>query len=211
MSSLRRRVVSGLILLHFFAILAATNVASPPESPVWGWFAGLFRPYVNAADLNHGYRFFAPDPGPSHLVEYELTMPSGKVEKGRFPDRRQEWPRLLYHRYFMLAEHLNMFYMPVQEAQDQLEDPRLKSEVRIDIQNHAEEFKKQYRRFAESYGRELLRRTGAVSVKLQLVEHGIPPAPVFASGKTRLDDQSLYMPLGEPVIVSAEPQAEELR
>ena len=39
----------------------------------------VFRPYLEAAYLDHGYAFFAPDPGPSHLVRYELEFDDGGV------------------------------------------------------------------------------------------------------------------------------------
>ncbi|NIO41435.1 MAG: hypothetical protein GTO41_15415, partial [Burkholderiales bacterium] len=54
--------------------------------------------------LDHGYRFFAPEPGPGHLVRYEVTTSDGAGAAGQFPDRDRIWPRLLYHRWFMLSE-----------------------------------------------------------------------------------------------------------
>ena len=65
------------------------------------------RPVHEALYLGHGYRFFAPDPGPSHILEYRIN--AGEPEKeiiARFPDRNEHWPRLLYHRWFMLSETL---------------------------------------------------------------------------------------------------------
>ncbi len=206
-----RWLVSGLILLHFLAILAATNVASRPFSPLWEALADFFRPYVNATDLNHGYRFFAPNPGPSHLVEYELTMPDGKVEKGRFPDRRQEWPRLLYHRYFMLAEHLDGFFGEWQDTVARQSIPTLEPAAKLSLAAEAESERQLYQSVAESFGRALMHRAGAVRVKLTLLEHGIPSADMFAQGHTALDDHSFYMPLGEPLIFTDAPQPEELR
>ena len=35
-----------------------------------------------------------------------VTRDGRKIE-GSFPDKKAEWPRLLYHRYFMLSEHLS--------------------------------------------------------------------------------------------------------
>ncbi len=57
--------------------------------------------------LGHGYRFFAPNPGPSHLVRYEVEFADGRTESHRFPDTQEQWPRLLYHRHFMVAEQVN--------------------------------------------------------------------------------------------------------
>ena len=55
--------------------------------------------------MRHGYRFFAPDPGPSHLILYEVSLENGETASGRFPDQNVHRPRLLYHRFFMISEH----------------------------------------------------------------------------------------------------------
>ena len=62
--------------------------------------------------LANGYRFFAPEPGPSHLIRYEVTLPDGTRKEGFFPDRAHHQPRLLYHRYFMLSEFVNTLDNP---------------------------------------------------------------------------------------------------
>ena len=82
----------------------------PPESEVWQqplvprnlrWF---FHHYLNLMYLNHGYEFFAPDPGGSNLVRYTIRDSGGQeVTQGQFPDLKEQWPRLLYHRHLMLA------------------------------------------------------------------------------------------------------------
>jgi hypothetical protein len=59
---------------------------------------------MKITSLDNGYRFFAPDPGPSHLLRYELVRDEKVVASGIFPDRQAHFPRLLYHRYFMIAE-----------------------------------------------------------------------------------------------------------
>ena len=62
--------------------------------------------YLDALYLNHGYQFFAPDPeqrppDPStSLMDDRNTI----VDQGEFPSKEDNWPRLLYHRYFMLAD-----------------------------------------------------------------------------------------------------------
>jgi hypothetical protein len=67
--------------------------------------------------LNHGYAFFAPDPGPNHLVDYKVEFADGRpAVSGRFPDLSKERPRLLYHRHFMLSEALNSRFAPPEFA-----------------------------------------------------------------------------------------------
>lgn len=56
--------------------------------------------------MNHGYHFFAPEPGASTVVRYVATRSDGSVVTGQIPDRSQHIPRLLYHRHFMLTESL---------------------------------------------------------------------------------------------------------
>lgn len=128
-----RWLVSLLIVLHIGAVFSApwdlsTNRALPPgyipptdnmgrqippalDANVWqepviprtlrGWF---FRHYLNLFYLNHGYEFFAPDPNGSHLIRYQIRDSGGReIANGQFPDLKQQWPRLLYHRHMMLA------------------------------------------------------------------------------------------------------------
>src|SRR5258708_28220683 len=117
-----RAAVSAMILFHLAAAVVAALVAAPPVSDLSSAVASVFRPYINAVDLNHGYRFFAPDPGPSHLVRYHLEFSDGSKRDGQFPNLDEERPRLLYHRYFMLSEKLFGFYAAVQEIDERIKD-----------------------------------------------------------------------------------------
>jgi hypothetical protein len=186
-----RAIVSAAIVFHLAAVVVAALLAVPPFSPFWSIFAGIFRPYINAADLNHGYRFFAPDPGSSHIVDYHLEFSDGTIRDGRFPNLDEQWPRLLYHRYFMLSEHLNNFYGMWQESLERSRGPLPKAVDRRELVKGAAETERLYHAFARSYGNELLRRTGAIRVTLKLVEHAIP-SPQDAAAGQRLDDPALY-------------------
>ena len=64
----------------------------------------MVAPVHRALFMGHGYRFFAPNPSASHLVQYKVTRDDGTQVEGAFPDRDSMWPRLLYHRWFMLSE-----------------------------------------------------------------------------------------------------------
>ncbi|HYO26026.1 MAG TPA: hypothetical protein VEQ85_13870 [Lacipirellulaceae bacterium] len=66
---------------------------------------GFFWHYDNLLYINNGYDFFSPDPTFSHLIRYEVyDAQGGKIASGEFPNRREQWPRLLYHRYMMLVD-----------------------------------------------------------------------------------------------------------
>ena len=110
MSVLRK---AGFLLLNIwiaFHVLAVFLAPSgmPPSSPLLVNAAEFARPYNEALFLNHGYHYFAPDPGASTLVEWSINRPDDIPIKGRFPDPGTT-PRLLYHRYFMLAENVEAF------------------------------------------------------------------------------------------------------
>ncbi len=99
-----RRLVSAWLLYHVVGIIIAPAAVSPSSALLqssWRWF----RPYLQFFYLNHGYHFFAPEPGASTLVGYTLEFPDGARETGRFPNPGIS-PRLLYHRHFMLSEFL---------------------------------------------------------------------------------------------------------
>jgi hypothetical protein len=65
------------------------------------------RHYANLLFINHGYDFFSPDPGVSHLLKYEVFNDAGeKIASGQFPHRGEQWPRLFYHRHMMLVEQM---------------------------------------------------------------------------------------------------------
>ena len=101
---LLRRIVSAWLVFHVAAIVIAPASVDPASGLVQsGWL--LVRPYLELLYLNHGYHFFAPEPAESTLVAYAAERPDGAVVTGRFPDREIA-PRLLYHRHFMLSEHL---------------------------------------------------------------------------------------------------------
>jgi hypothetical protein len=186
-----RVVVTLLILWHLAAVALPPLFVGPSgESPLWKAVAAPFWPYIEAADLNHGYRFFGPDPGPSHLVRYHLEMPDGTSRDGFFPNLAEERPRLLYHRYFMLSEHLNGLYEGQMIAKSE-SAPGLPEDS---PQRRATEVA--YHALVRSYADELLRRTGAKSVHMELIEHDFPSPEESLSG-LRLDDKSLYRKLDD--------------
>jgi hypothetical protein len=120
--------------------------------------------YLDALYLNHGYYFFAPDPGDGHLIYYDLFDDQGAVMKqGKFPDWELHWPRLWYHRYFMLAEQAGSGY---QDEQGQ-------------------------RRYLESYARQLLRQFGGESARVRWIAHQ-PLDPFSATEPLRLDAPESY-------------------
>ncbi|MFH5804473.1 hypothetical protein [Alienimonas sp. DA493] len=91
---------------HVISLAIGPAGMMPPNSLVQREIYGLASPYLRMLYLEHGYHYFAPEPGPSTLLKYEGTRPDGSRVAGVIPDRDGHFPRLLYHRHFMLTERL---------------------------------------------------------------------------------------------------------
>lgn len=160
-----RVVVSVLVSLHVLAVFVGPW-AMPPASELAGSFRTAMAPYLDVLSLGNGYRFFAPEPGPSHLIRYELTLPDGALKTGVFPDRNEHRPRLLYHRHFMLSEFLNS-----------LESPGVPPD--------------RSQAYARSYARHLVDTHQADSVRLYMRRHFVPRMEEVRRGM-KLTDPALY-------------------
>ncbi len=100
-----RWAVNFWLVCHLAAIVIAPAAVSPSSDlarSAWG----LVHPYLQFLYLNHGNHFFAPEPGESTLLAFEAEREGGAVISGHIPNRGT-WPRLLYHRQFMLTEHMS--------------------------------------------------------------------------------------------------------
>jgi hypothetical protein len=153
------------LFLHLLAVVVAP-LAVAPTSPLWLQAWSVFRPYLQALNLNHGYHFFAPEPGPGHLVRYELHFANGNVRRGIFPDAANQRPRLRYHRHLMLSEFLNR--LAIDEQRPEL-----------------------FERVSQSYASHLRHAHGAERVMLTLRRHYLPGPQQVAAG-LRLEDLSLF-------------------
>jgi hypothetical protein len=163
---LLRLAVNLWLVLHVTAIIVAPAMVGPASDLVHdAW--GLFQPYLEALYLDHGYHFFAPEPDESHLLAFEAERPDGTTVRGRIPDRSTR-PRLLYHRYFMLTEHM----------------------AEVD-----EESRKLWH---ESYAQHIGREHGATSVRLIQQTHLLPSRERIRDGGRLTDPESYEdEPLGE--------------
>jgi hypothetical protein len=108
-----RWAVNAWLVFHLAAIIIAPAAVGPSSDLIQSAW-DIFKPYIQTLYLNHGYHFFAPEPEESTLVSYEAERPDGVVIRGRIPDRATA-PRLLYHRYFMLTEHMKNASEDVQD------------------------------------------------------------------------------------------------
>jgi hypothetical protein len=116
----RRRAITACLLLHLTAVVSAPAAVAPASDLARGVWT-FFRPYLQLLYLNHGYHYFAPDPGPSTLLAFTVEKSDGTVHRDVIPNRRI-WPRLMYHRHFMLTESLS-YIASVSEATVLAESP----------------------------------------------------------------------------------------
>jgi hypothetical protein len=162
-----RVIISLWIVWHFAGVFLAALSIPPTSSlvldiaqrPPMQW-------YLDALYLNQGHSFFAPEVGPGTLVRYELYDQSGRVmEQGEFPKRGAYWPRLRYHRHFMLADQSSM--------------------------PGDEQFSKLWqRKYLEAYARHLLRvNENAQAVKVQRIAHWPLPRDYKLQGRTLTDPE----------------------
>jgi hypothetical protein len=137
---------------HLFAIIICPASVAPATPIVQaGW--SLASGYLQLLYLNHGFHFFAPDPTGSSLIRCELEFPDKTTRTVQYPNRNI-WPRLLYHRHFMLTEFLG---------------------------NGPTELRPYVER---AMARQLCRATGAESANLFLLYHDTASVTDILAGKT---------------------------
>ncbi len=167
--SMRQKVGFALVnvwlVYHLFAIvIAPASVAPSSRMEQAGW--EMASPYLQLMYLNHGFHFFSPEPGGSTLVSYVLEFEDGTTQSGQFPNK-QIWPRLLYHRHFMLSEFLGAQSPERQQV------------------------------LVRSYAKNLCREHGAKKVTVSRVMHDLAPMERLRAGGSLDDSSSFEEePLG---------------
>lgn len=155
-------VLNCWLVFHLAAIFISP-LSVEPSAPIAQDMWRITGPYAQAIYMNHGYHFFAPNPGGSTLLGYELEFEDGTTQQGMLPDKKI-WPRLLYHRHFMLTGHLDS------------------------LEFFDEEFR---HALLTSYAEALCTEHQAEKVTLIRVQHDVPSLERFLAGG-RLTDQDLY-------------------
>lgn len=178
-----KAVVSLALVVYLAAVIVPPLAGPPPASDLARAALAPLRPIVHAFGLDHGYRFFAPNPGPGHSIRWNVTRADGSTASGAIPDRDADWPRLLYHRRFMVPEKIAARVPPVDAPAE------VQREARAD-----------WEPLALGVARNLLRAHGGTSVRLELVEHYLPDPGEVVRGEQGSD---AVTPLGTFARVSA--------
>jgi hypothetical protein len=152
-----RLAASAPIALYLAAVVLPPLAGPPPASELANRLLQPFRPLVGALSLGHGYRFFAPDPGPGHSIRWTIERADGGRLSGSLPDRNTDRPRLLYHRRFMIAEKIAPLVPPVDAP------AAVRREARVE-----------WLPLVKGVAGQLLARHEGAQVTLELVEHYLP-------------------------------------
>jgi hypothetical protein len=171
-----RLLMSLAILAYLAGVIIAPLSGPPPATDLSQAILQPFRPLLGALYLGHGYRFFAPDPGPGHSLRWLITRPDGTTLSGTTPDAERDWPRLLYHRRFMVAEKIAPLVPP----------PDAPAEVRAQA-------RADWLPLIKGVAGNLLRTHGGDRITLEMVEHYLPGPDEVAEGRSGTD---LVTPLG---------------
>ena len=125
------RIAVLCALMLYLGIVVLAPLTIPSGAPfLTEPIAKKLAPIHQALYLNHGYQFFAPNPGPSHVLVYEIEAADGQKTKGHFPDRDHTSPRLLYHRWFMLSESMYREYLSA-PLKSEIDEARKKFDQQI--------------------------------------------------------------------------------
>lgn len=212
--------ISVAVIIHLAAVFLppfqfATRVGDGSISPFATALIQPLRPYIGAMYLDHGYFFFAPNPGPSHLIRYKVEFDDGRAPiEGQLPNLAQHQPRLKYHRHFMIAEAYNNQFEPPtpppepsppplnvqqtdRERRIQAERRRIHAEA-LEVWKHR---RAQYESMTKSIENHLLKQYGGSKVTLTRVEHRLlTPFEVRELGM-KPSDPSTYVNMSETVPV----------
>jgi hypothetical protein len=207
--------LSAAVLWHVLAVfLPAMRSACGWDgfsSPLVDIVIRPFDRYIGAMYLDHGYSFFAPDPGASHLVRYKVEFADGRAPvEGIFPNLKEEQPRLKYHRHFMISEsYFRQFEspnpppepsppplnaQPTERERLIQQDRKAAHDRELAVWKHR---RAQYDAMTTSMEKHLLKEYGGSKVTLTRVEHRVLNTyDVTELGMTS-QDPSTYVNLSE--------------
>lgn len=221
LSRTKKQLLSCVIVAYLVVL-----VLGPLSNPIGSEhlarpLARFVAPIHRALFLGHGYRFFAPDPGPSHLVEFRITKSNGESIVGHFPDasdRDSSFPRLQYHRWFMLSEtiwsehsstRVRDEFLALQKRSEELATEKqiagnhaLASTIRADMEKRKIAYELARTRIDElvkSVAKGLLDQHGGNHIRLSVRER-IIPYPADVQEGIKLDDPRFLKPEQASVI-----------
>ncbi len=195
-------------LIHFLGVLSeplrffSRSEVRTNGGPEFAALGELMKPYSQWLYMNHGYFFFAPNPGPGHLIQCTSnplstldTTTDDPNNSFRLPNRDEHWPRLLYHRYFMLSEFYSSRFAPAQVSEE------LKKDVEF-MQGWASD-KELYDQIRSSIVSSLKHSRNKENIELRRIERLLPDSRQVLRENWVLNDPRLINLLSESMIETA--------
>lgn len=224
LGKLGRWLVSGWLVIHLLSIVAeplrmfSRSEYRPAAPHIWLLRSSL-APYIEFLYLSHGYFFFAPNPGPNHILELRFRPPTERAssdtqptlsaeslpdqvdgsqgelgyDRWRLPERGKQWPRLLYHRYFMLAEFYQQLY---RQAPIELEEEALRVP---EVWDQWQEARQLYLDVQASLRRRAMVMRPQQTVEIRRLMHELPSDVLILQEGWKVNDPRLYITLPESV------------
>jgi hypothetical protein len=201
--------VTLLILFHFGGICTAVVFVAPPNGPT-PWLANqlwirIYRPYLLITNLNNGYHFYAPEPGPCALVFFRVEYADGLSRWVRIPNHPECRDHLERRRYGSLATSLGQVMPMMPQREEELtrrridagrsHEPPIPPMPEAPLVTQYREPGVQVRLLVSSYVRWVARSTAhpleenvpVTGVKVYRVEYTNPPVEHFQEGRDPLD------------------------
>jgi len=202
-----RHAVSAFILFHLVAVVTSPFSFSTQSidsiSPVAEKMYGGLGRYIDITFLDHGYAFFAPDPGESYLVRAYIPQADGEELVVMFPDKHAQRPRLYYHRHFMMTESLNASWVSAEPPLEPEEGISNRSEAMKEYALNFKMWKEARERYEYQWNaieNHLKTQYDVESVEIERVVHYLPrPIDVLERGKSEKEDfyDAFYFPISE--------------
>ena len=101
--TLRKVIVSILVVYHLGGIVAAITMMPPPTGgaaafiPHRLWMS-IYRPYLGFLFMNNAYHFYSPEPGPAWHMWFYVKYADGKGVWHKIPNRADSPVNLHYQR-----------------------------------------------------------------------------------------------------------------
>ncbi len=122
------------------------------------------------------------------MIQAGLTDGAGNLSEELYPDLDKQWPRLLYHRHFMLAEFLNEIYQPPGPP------PEL-ADANAEAAAVWRGRRARYEHVRRSMTMHLQHAHPGSTAAIRRIEHLIPDVIEFQQQPIELSDQRLYQVL----------------
>jgi hypothetical protein len=210
----RMIAITLLVLFHFGGIcVAVVNVPPANSNPPWlatQLWMRVYRPWLTLTNLNNGYHFYSPEPGPVALVFFRVEYADGLSRWVRIPNHAECENHLTRRRFGSLATTIGQSIPMMPQREEELckrrieggrnHEPPIPPMPDMPLPTQYREPGVGVRLILSSYARWVAKTTPhpleekvpVVGVKIYRVDHMHPPVEHFQEGRDPLDP-TLYL------------------